>query len=406
MQLRHNILKMYLLKAVLWFMVAMPIIVLFFQEHGLTLTEVMILQSIYSFSVAFFEIPSGFIADIFGRKRTIVLSTIFTFIGFLVFSFSGAEISCVFVGNPFLITFPGGFYAFAIAQVLVGLGGSLMSGSDSAIIYDTLLETNRENSYTKIEGRTYAIGNFSEGFAGILGGFLAVGSIYMPIYVQTFILFFSIPIAFTLIEPTIHNENILNRSFKAVLEVVRFALVDNQKLKWLIIYSSSIGVATLSMAWFAQPFFKAINIPLAYFGVLWAVLNFSAGFTSFNAYRLENKYNNYKILIYISLSVIISFILLGLNFSIFGLIFILFVYLLRGLVTPILRNAINENTTSNKRATVLSIRSLIIRVSFAISAPILGYIADNYSLAKSFYGLAILVGFFSILSAIKLYRIR
>ena len=269
MQLRHNILKMYLLKSVLWFMVAMPIIVLFFQEHGLTLTEVMILQSIYSFSVALFEIPSGFIADVFGRKRTIVLSTIFTFIGFLVFSFFG------------------GFYAFAIAQVLVGIGGSLMSGSDSAIIYDTLLETNSKTTYTKIEGRTYAIGNFSEAFAGILGGFLAVGSIYMPIYVQTSILFFSIPIAFTLIEPSMHKENKLDRSFKAVLEVVKFAMVDNQKLKWLIIYSSAMGVATLSMAWFAQPFFKSINIPLAYFGILWAVLNFSAGLTSFNAHLIR-----------------------------------------------------------------------------------------------------------------------
>ena len=388
MQLRHNIFKMYLLKAVLWFMVAMPIIVLFFQEHGLTLTEVMILQSIYSFSVALFEIPSGFIADIFGRKKTIVISTIFTFIGFLVFSFFG------------------GFYAFAIAQVLVGIGGSLMSGSDSAIIYDTLLESKIENSYTKIEGKTYAIGNFSEGLAGILGGFLAVCSIYMPVYVQTSILFFSIPISFTLIEPKIHNENLLNKSFIAVWEVVRFALVDNQKLKWLIIYSSALGVSTLSMAWLAQPFFKAINIPLAYFGVLWAILNFSAGLTSFNAYRLENKFINCKILIYIGLSISISFILLSFNFSVFGLIFILFVYLLRGLVTPILRNAINENTSSNKRATVLSIRSLIIRISFAISAPILGYIADNYSLAISFYSLAILVGFFSILSAIKLYRIR
>ncbi len=388
MQLRHNILKMYLLKAVLWFMVAMPIIVLFFQEHGLTLTEVMILQSIYSFSVALFEIPSGFIADVFGRKRTIILSTIFTFIGFLVFSFFG------------------GFYAFAIAQVLVGIGGSLMSGSDSAIIYDTLLETNSKTTYTKIEGRTYAIGNFSEAFAGILGGFLAVGSIYMPIYVQTSILFFSIPIAFTLIEPSMHKENKLDRSFKAVLEVVKFAMVDNQKLKWLIIYSSAMGVATLSMAWFAQPFFKSINIPLAYFGILWAVLNFSAGLTSFNAHLLDKKDNNYKILFYLALSMLTSFIFLGYNASVFGLIFILFIYLLRGLVTPILRNEINENTTSNKRATVLSIRSLIIRISFAISAPILGYIADNYSLAISFYGLAIVVGFFSILSAIKLYRIR
>jgi len=389
MQLRHNILKMYFLKVVLWFMVAMPIIVLFFQENGLTLTEVMILQSIYSFSVALFEIPSGYIADIFGRKRTIVLSTIFTFIGFLVFSFF-----C-------------GFYAFAIAQVLVGIGGSLMSGSDSAIIYDTLLETNSKTTYTKIEGRSYAIGNFSEAFAGILGGFLAVGSIYTPIYVQTSILFFSIPIAFTLIEPTMHKENKLDRSFKAVLEVVRFAMVDNQKLKWLIIYSSTMGVATLSMAWFAQPFFKSINIPVAYFGILWAALNFSAGITSFNAHQFESKESNYKMLFYIALAMTTSFLFLGFNDSVFGLIFILFIYLLRGLVTPILRNEINENTTSNKRATVLSIRSLVIRISFAISAPILGYIADTYnSLAISFYSLAIVVGFFSILSAIKLYRIR
>ena len=384
MKLRHNILKMYLLKAVLWFMVAMPIIVLFFQEHGLSLTEVMILQAIYSLSVALFEIPSGYIADIFGRKQTIVFSTIFSFIGFLVFSFYG------------------GFYAFALAQVLVGIGGSLMSGSDSAIIYDTLLETKSKTSYTKIEGRNYAIGNFSEAAAGILGGFLAVGSLYLPIYVQTSILFFSIPIALTLVEPTIHEENKLDRSFRAIMEVVKFSLVDNTRLRWLIIYSSAMGVATLSMAWFVQPFFNEVGVPLTYFGILWAGLNFSAGLTSFNAHQFDKKENNHKILIYLSLGMITSFILLGFNSSMFGLVFILIIYLLRGIVTPILRNAINENTTSNKRATVLSIRSFIIRISFAIYAPILGYIAENYSLANSFYVLALVVGVFSLLASFKL----
>ena len=384
MELRHNILKMYLLKGVLWFMVAMPIIVLFFQEHGLSLTEVMILQAIYSLSVALFEIPSGYIADIFGRKQTIVFSTIFSFIGFLVFSFYG------------------GFYAFALAQVLVGIGGSLMSGSDSAIIYDTLLETKSKTSYTKIEGRNYAIGNFSEAFAGILGGFLAVGSIYLPIYVQTSILFFSIPIALTLVEPTMHEENKLDRSFRAIMEVVKFSMVDNKKLRWLIIYSSAMGVATLSMAWFAQPFFKEVGVPLAYFGVLWAGLNFSAGLTSFNAYQFDKKENNYKMLIYLSLAMVMSFILLGFNSSMYGLIFILIIYLLRGIVTPILRNAINENTTSNKRATVLSIRSFIIRISFATCAPILGYIAENYALGNSFYVLALVVGVFSLLASFRL----
>ena len=384
MQLRHNILKMYLLKAVLWFMVAMPIIVLFFQEHGLTLTEVMVLQAIYSLSVALFEIPSGYIADIFGRKQTIVFSTVFSFIGYLVFSFYG------------------GFYAFAIAQILVGIGGSLMSGSDSALIYDTLLETDSKTSYTKIEGRNYAIGNFSEATAGILGGFLAVGSIYLPIYVQTGILFLSIPIALTLVEPSMHKEDKLDRSLKAILEVVKFAMIDHAKLRWLIIYSSAMGVATLSMAWFAQPFFKEVGVPLAYFGILWAGLNFSAGITSFNAHQFDKKRNNYKMLIYLSLAMVTSFLLLGFNNSLFGLIFILIIYLLRGIVTPILRNAINENTTSNKRATVLSIRSFIIRMSFAVCAPILGYIAENYSIANSFYVLAVIVGLFSLLASFRL----
>ena len=55
MHLKSNINKMYLLKAVKWFMIIMPIIVLFFEEHGLSLTQIMILQATYSFTVALFE---------------------------------------------------------------------------------------------------------------------------------------------------------------------------------------------------------------------------------------------------------------------------------------------------------------------------------------------------------------
>ncbi len=385
--MEHNILKMYLLKGVNWFMVAMPIIVLFFQQHGLSLTQVMLLQSIYSLSVAIFEIPSGYIADIFGRKKTIILSTIFAFIGYLIFSFYS------------------GFYTFAIAQVLIGIGGSLMSGSDSAIIYDTLLETNNQKNYTKIEGRSYAIGNFSEALAGILGGFLAVSSIYLPIYVQTSILFFSIPISLSLSEPTMHDENKLDRSFSSIIGVVKFAIIESVKLRWLIIYSSAMGVATLSIAWFTQPFFKEAGVPLAYFGILWAGLNVSAGLTSFNSHKFNKGKVSYKELIYISLALFTSIIMLGLNDSLFGLTFIFIIYLLRGIVTPVLRNAININTTSNKRATVLSIRSFIIRISFAICAPILGYVAEHYTLAYAFHILAIIVGLFLFLSSYRLSKL-
>ena len=387
MQIKHNIFKMYILKGVLWFMVAMPIIVLFFQEHGLSLTEIMFLQAIYSVSVAIFEVPSGYIADVFGRKKSIVMSTILSFIGFLVYSFYS------------------GFYSFAIAQVLLGVGGSLISGSDSALLYETFLASKNDSNYTKIEGKHYAIGNFSEAIAGVLGGFLAVSSIYLPVYVQTIILFFSIPIALTLVEPPAYKEAKIDRSLSAILDVVKFSILFDKKLRWLIIYSATMGVATLSMAWFAQPFFKQVNVPLAYFGILWAGLNFSAGLTSINAHKFTKTNNKYKVLKYIAILMVCSLLLLALNITLIGLILVFTIYLLRGIVTPILRNEININTKSNKRATVLSIRSFIIRISFAISAPILAYFAENYSLSISFFILSVLVCLFSFLSAYKLSKL-
>ena len=59
-------------------------------------------------------------------------------------------------------------------------------------MYDTLLEIKEEKQYTKIEGRTYGIGNFSEAIAGLLGGLLATSSLLLPIQIQTAVLFLCI----------------------------------------------------------------------------------------------------------------------------------------------------------------------------------------------------------------------
>ena len=378
MNLKNNIIKLYLLKAVKWFMIVMPIIVLFFESKGLSLTQIMILQGTYSLFVALFEIPSGFFADIYGRKNSLVIGSIFLFLGYVIFSFFS------------------GFNEFLFAEILLGIGGSLISGADSAILYDTLLEIKEEDEYTKIEGRTYAIGNFSEGIAGVLGGFLAMTSINMPVYIQTIVMFLSIPIAMTLVEPKSSYK--LAKSFSSIITVVKDTFIYQRKLRWYIVYSSSMGIATLSIAWFVQPFLMEIDTPIIYYGIIWAFLNFTAGITSYYSYL----FNNHNLLIYISLIMITSLVLLGFNISYFGLIFIILIYLLRGVITPKLRNLINMNSTSERRATVLSLRSFVIRISFAVIAPILGYISDSSDLSIVFYVLAFIVGFSSLLAAFKL----
>ena len=378
MNLKNNIIKLYLLKAVKWFMIVMPIIVLFFESKGLSLTQIMILQGTYSLFVALFEIPSGFFADIYGRKNSLVIGSIFLFLGYVIFSFFS------------------GFNEFLFAEILLGIGGSLISGADSAILYDTLLEIKEEDEYTKIEGRTYAIGNFSEGIAGVLGGFLAMTSINMPVYIQTIVMFLSIPIAMTLVEPKSSYK--LAKSFSSIITVVKDTFIYQRKLRWYIVYSSSMGIATLSIAWFVQPFLMEIDTPIIYYGIIWAFLNFTAGITSYYSYL----FNNHNLLIYISLIMITSLILLGFNISYFGLIFIILIYLLRGIITPKLRHLININSTSERRATVLSLRSFVIRISFSVTAPALGYIADSSDLSLVFYVLAFIVGFSSLLAAFKL----
>ena len=384
MQIKHNILKLYLLRGFLWFMVSMPIIVLFFQENGLTLMEVMILQSVYSFTIAVTEIPSGYIADYFRRKNSLIFGTILTFCGYLIFSnFSSFEF-------------------FVCAQIIIALGGSLMSGADSAMMYDTLLEIEDEKQYTKVEGRTYAIGNFSEAIAGLLGGFLATTSLLLPVQVQTSILFLCIPIAISLVEPSIHKENKIQKGFYSIIQVVKFSLLENIKLRWLIIYSSIMGVASLSAAWLAQPFFKSIDIPIVFYGVLWASLNITAGISSVNSYKYEQKYNTPNLLLILGIFMSLCFIIIYFTVNHFGLILIFVIYYLRGILTPLLKNQININTESNIRATVMSVRSFILRIGFAITAPILGYISDNISINHSFLLLSVIIIILSSISSVKL----
>ena len=79
--------------------------------------------------------------------------------------------------------------------------------------------------------------------------------------------------------------------------------------------------------------------------LVWASLNIITGITSYS-YIFDKG----KVLIYISLSMLISFILLGFNISIYGFIFVVLIYLMRGIITPNLRNLININSTSEKKS--------------------------------------------------------
>ena len=108
-------------------------------------------------------------------------------------------------------------------------------------------------------------------------------------------MFFSVPISYSLIEPKSSYK--LANSLNSILLIVKETFLYNNKLKWYLIYSSCMGVGTLSIAWFVQPFLIELQTPLIYYGIIWASLNIIAGISSYYSYL----FNNNNLLIYISL---------------------------------------------------------------------------------------------------------
>ena len=373
MKIPHsNIWKLFFIKGGLWFMIIMPVIVLFFQDNDLNMMEIMTLQAIYSSSLALAEIPSGYTADLLGRKKTLVLGCILSFLGFSLFSISYS------------------FWWFFTAEIFLGLGNSFISGADTAIMYDSLLEVKKEKKFLKYEGRSISIGNFSEAIAGIIGGSLAAISFRYPAYAQVLISFLILPFAISLKEPKMQQKRI-KKSWKSILEVMSFCLKKSKILKTHIFYSSGVGVGTLMMAWLAQPFIKELGVQMKHYGLLWALLNVVVGFVAYHAHLIENKFSEFQSLFIIGLVCVSGYLLISFNINLAGFGILLIFYANRGYATPILRNHINRHTPSNVRATVMSIRSLIIRMSFALIAPWIGWVSDQWGLNSSFLIMGFLI---------------
>tara|TARA_Y100000739_G_scaffold137406_1_gene118382 strand:- start:244 stop:762 length:519 start_codon:yes stop_codon:yes gene_type:complete len=137
-----------------------------------------------------------------------------------------------------------------------------------------------------------------------------------------------------------------------------------------------MGLASLSTAWLVQPYLIEINLTAESFGIIWAFLNVTAGIGSFYSFKIEKHNTLNKIIIYSSILISIPLLILFFQLNIFGIVFLFLIYLIRGIIHPILKNNINIITQTNIRSTILSIRNFGIRVSFAIISPILGYLAD------------------------------
>ena len=342
-------------------MLFMPIVVPFYESNGLSMKDIMVLQAVYSVAIVILEIPSGYLADVIGRKKTLIIGAVFGVLGFTTYSLSF------------------GFWGFLIAEIILGIGQSCVSGADSAMLYDSLKENNREKDYTRYEGRITSLGNLAEALAGIMGGVLAGITLRMPYIAQSFVAFIALPAALSLREPA-RSAPLVKAGLREILDIAHFALFRDRPLRRNILFSAITGCATLTMAWFAQPFFEYSLIDIAWFGILWTSLNLTVAVTSYTAHRTEKWLGQKTSILAISLLIPLGFLALSRFHTPWGLVILYLFYLVRGYATPVLKDYINRITASHIRATVLSVRNFIIRLLFALSGPLIGWVKDVYTL--------------------------
>jgi len=373
-ELRANLWKLYVFHGVKSALLAIAILVPFQQEAGLSLRDVFWLQGLFGLAVMAFEVPSGYFSDLLGRRRTLFVGSIFTTLGMAVYP----------LGE--------GFYGFLLAELLLGIGFSFFSGTTTALTWESLEELGEVDDYRRVLGRQRFIMNSSEAVASIVGGALAVLSLRLPLLVDAFIYPLLIPLALSLVEARHRDDE--RKAPPSIPKILRETFRLRPELRQLILLAAFVAVSTLAMAWYTQPWFENAGIPLAWFGLLWAVLRLSSGFSSLLAHRVVSVLGGVNTIR----------LMIGLIGVAYGLVAVfnhpaafpalLLFGVIRGLGVVVFSEALNRRIPSDRRATVLSVQHLVARLIFCPLSPLLGWMADVWRLetALAFTGLFFAIG--------------
>jgi len=364
----------------------MPIFVLFLLDNNLSITQVMILEAWFAAIVLFFEIPTGSFADKHGRKLSIVLAAL------------GVLIAC------FIYASSSSFAGFFIAETIWGIGISLWSGADTALLYDTLKNLKREKEFKKIYGTYNSIYALALGAGAIIGGFFAVYGLRFPVYMSLIPFGIAVLVALSLKEPAMFRKVRL-KYWNHIKEAVNYT-ARHPRLRFLIIYAATFATMTEIAYYFYQPYFKLIGIPITSFGILFAIIMAVVALGSKFSHKIEPKLGEKTIMMVALLVCAVSLFFVSRTLAFYSVIFIMFFEFTDGVTKPVLVDYMQKHIESYRRATIMSLKNMSHEVSIAALLPLFGVIADFWSIQAAFLtsGIIFAVYFVILAAAFLIFR--
>ncbi len=343
------------------FLIIMPVIVPFFNSLGLNMHEIYQLQALFGIAVMAFEIPTGYLCDLWGRKYTLVIGSTLSGLGFSYLVFAKS------------------FTALAFFEIIVALGTSFISGSDVSLLYDSVESTERKHSTHSLANMQLAtLGG--ESLAAIFGGLLAIYSFTHVTIANAIVSWLPLLIALTLHEPKYVNMDITThrKNFRRVFDHIFF---HKDKILPLIFFNSVIwSLSSFFAVWLFQKYWEINGVTLVYFGIIWSIYNLTTGIVGKYVHFLETKFGPIPMLVFISIAPIFAYFGMAGTTGYLGVGLGLLFYLARGIKGVLLRDALNWRTPSEFRATTNSLESFFFRLGFAVFGPGVGYLIDQRGL--------------------------
>ncbi len=347
---------------------------LFWQERGMNVQMVVYCEIIYAITIVVLEIPSGILADRFGRKRLLVIDGVLSAIEFIILLSADS------------------FWMFGFAVFLSGIGKAFSSGSQNALLYDSLLIENKQDDFEKKLGRLFAIDFGASVVAALSGGVLAN---YLGFEFNYIISFFSMVIAFifTLLlkEPPMVTKP--ESELNDVMQYTKQAVSLFKSKPTVLIYCISgavLGACLIYLDEFWQLILEGIGIPVLFFGVVSALqLSFRIPGNLF-AYKLKEHFGYKKILTAIIIVNAIGYLAIFVTRNVFCLIPMIVVSITSGITEPLITGYLHHQTESHIRATVESFSSLGLRFFSTLVGLLFGFVSTKFSVFAGFLVLAII----------------
>jgi len=360
----------------------LPVTVLFVTGKGVSLAKYTILDAMWYASTLAFEVPTGAVTDRYGKKISLLIAALLQSLSLFILAF----------GNTFL--------AMLISYVLWGFGASFETGTNDAFIYDSLKQMDREGDYRKVRGRIATLSFLAGACGSILAGYLGGIRLALPIVLTASIALLLCPLILLFKEPTVSDAR--EPSYLLHIKESVHYVLDHRLALLLILYSSILATAVWGLHDFYQPLLRSFDISVERIGLLYLTFRLSsaAGASlSDRVYKGVGRVSIYLLPLCFTLAV------LGMGFLVTPWVigFILVIYFIEGLYYPILNALLNRNIPSGKRATIISLGSVLDCLAGCVAYPALGRIADLASLQAAFrvLGLGMLVGMSLVLPLLR-----